>query len=366
MSKLRILAVGDPAVYGYIEPSFKIIENYEMNEGVNIDFHIVDFKSYYEELMSTFSSYTYDIVMIAGHLWLPEMVEKGYLKPLKLVKDLDIIESIQNEMTYKGKTYLVPSFCDGHMLVYRKSMINHQMSSYISIKDFIMNVHANHHRPKIALKAHPSELFLDVLPYIRAFHGPLFDENNHLSINGKFMLDGLKTYKQMLLLAPIDTQTFDNEKILKHIQLKKVPYAVTWGGQLGRIYTDECIDKDDLGFARLDESWNVTWSFGIPHNTHQTDKALNFMTYLVSPEVDRKIGGYSGNPVRRSTYILDDDKYPWYKTLLQMLDGVKRLPNHPNLGAIMGDLTKIYLDYLNQKIEDEECLNLIELLKERW
>lgn len=366
MSRLRILAVGDPAVYGYIEPSFKIIENYEINEGVKIDFHIVDFKSYYQELMSTFSSYAYDIVMIAGHLWLPEMVEKGYLKAFKFESDPDIILSIQQEMTYKNQTYLMPSFCDGHLLVYRQSLVKHKIGPKISVKDLIMNVHANYHHPKIALKAHPSELFLDVLPYVRSFHGPLFDSNNKLNLKGEKMLDGIKAYQQMLSLAPKETQTFGNEEILKQIQLKKVPYAVTWGGQLGRIYTEDCIEKNDLGFAQLVESWNVTWSFAIPHNTPQAEKAFDFMTYLISPQVDRKIGAFCGSPIRRSTYKLDGGKYPWYKPLLQMLEEAKRLPNHPYLGSIIGALTELYLDYLNQRIDDNEYIKQIELINERW
>jgi len=366
MTKLRILAVEDPAVYGYIEPSFKIIENYELYEGIKIDFDIVDFKAYYETLMSTFASYTYDIVMIAGHLWLKNMVSKGFLKPLDQKDDEDIIPSIRQEMKLDGITYLSPSFCDGHMLVYRNSMVCHKLDHQISIKKLIDLVNQYEGYPKIALKAHPSELFLDVLPYVLSFHGPIFVSHHRLNIDSELLLEGLYAYKQMMNVAPNDTQTFDNNAIKDQIQQKKVPYAVTWGGQLGRIYNESCVEKEDLRFVALKESWNVTWSFAIPHNTDKYDEALKFMNYLTESSVDRMIGGYSGNPVRVSSYIIDQHKYPWYQNLLEMINHANHLPNHENLGEIMVSLTDLFIKYLNDHIDDNEVKSIVLKLNEGW
>ncbi len=48
-----------------------LIQPIEDALGIHIDLQIVSFADYYETLMDAFEHSKYDIVMVAGHLWLP-------------------------------------------------------------------------------------------------------------------------------------------------------------------------------------------------------------------------------------------------------------------------------------------------------
>ena len=131
--KVRVLAVGDPAVYTYTSSEHSIVDQWSRETGVELDFSILAWPDYYSKLMNSLQSDNseYDIVMIPGHLWLDDFVARGYLKPLddyvdSLLQEYDyndLIPSVRKELLSNGSTYLVPSFTDGHILFYRKDKI---------------------------------------------------------------------------------------------------------------------------------------------------------------------------------------------------------------------------------------------------
>lgn len=67
--------------------------------------------------------------MVAGHLWLPELLAKELVVPLLVPKE-ELLEKILDEITVENKQYLSPSFCDGHLFVYRKNILKNMGSIY--------------------------------------------------------------------------------------------------------------------------------------------------------------------------------------------------------------------------------------------
>ena len=353
MKQLNVLAVGDPAVYGYVDKSLNIISSYEVKNNIKVVFDIVDWVDYYDALMNSFTNYKYDIVMVAGHLWLPDFVNKGYLKEFNVSDDSlydfnDVLEVIQNEMKINNKQYLLPSFCDGHMLAYRTDKVVFESQDNISINDIKDYLDRNRIR-KVVLKAHPSEIFLDFLPYLRSQGTDFIDELGRPLFNNEQGIEALKSYKGMLEHSSIETLKFGNEEVLSAIQKDQISLAVSWGGQIGQILNQHCINRETLKFVGLKESWNVTWSFGIPSLTTKTDEALQFMKYLSSKKVDKLIGGYCGNPTRTSTFIEDGIKHAWYKNLYNMLVNCKPLPNLLNTGELIGVFTEELVKYMSHR-----------------
>ena len=363
MLELKILAVGDPAVYGYVKKEFKIIKNYEKTNNVKIVFDIVEWEYYYDTLIKSLTNYKYDIVMIAGHLWLTDFVNKNYLLELKIDTEesydfYDILNIIQEEMKLNNKLYMLPSFCDGHILAYRSDKITFKNEQNISIKDIRRNLEHSKDCTTV-IKAHPSEIFLDFLPYLRAYNIDAFDvEGKPLFYNEKG-IEALNHYKNMLRYSNSNTLNFGNEEVLESIQNDEISLAISWGGQIGQILNDKCINKENIKFIGLKESWNVTWSFAIPSLSSKQDEALNFIKHLSSKEIDRLIGGYCGNPTRKSTFEKDQLKYPWYSSLLRMLNSSKPLPNLPNTGELIGLFTEELVKYMNDEQTAEITLKKI-------
>lgn len=350
---LSILAVGDPAVDVYVDPKYRIIENYTKATGIDIKFDIIPFASYYSMLMETFEGkHDYDVVMVAGHLWSGDFVKKGFIKEASFPQTEeynknDILPVVREELQLGGKDYLYPSFCDGHIILYRKSIVQQvlkkEFSKIVSADELIAAVKAVHGQKGmtgIVLKAHPSEIFLDVLPYIRDAGSEVFDETTYKPVfNNEKAAAGVEKYLSLRDYAPEDTGDYGNDEVRTAFQKHKSVFAVTWGGQLGMVMNDECENKDDVGFATFRTPWNVTWSFAINSKSQKTQEANAFLASLSNKETDRVVGSYAGSPVRASSYEIDKDKYNWYSIHLEMIrDLAKPMPKMPNSGEKLGHL----------------------------
>lgn len=332
MDALKVLAVGDPAVYVYTDPKYGIISRFVREKQFQVDFHIVPFTDYYPSMMKSLAeTHEYDIVMVAGHLWLKDLVKNGYLARVQYHSHYHketIMQPVLEEMKIDGQPYLYPSFCDGHIFVYRKSIvepvlgfklgkvIDTDMIIFLSkIVDGIDGMQA------IALKAHPSEIFLDFLPYLRNEGVEAFDSQTYEpTFNNEAGRKALEKYISLRQYAPEDTVHYGNDEVREAFQKKKVAMTVTWGGQLGFLMDERCLDPDDVGFAVIKTAWNVTWSFAIDRHSPRKEIANEFLTYLNSPKVDRIVGGYAGSAITKTAYLLDSARYPWYEVHRLLLE----------------------------------------------
>lgn len=368
---LKVLAVADPAVYAYTDPRYRLLENYNKDNKVKVEFDIVSFADYYNTMMETFAGKKdYDIVMVAGHLWVKDFVNKGYLAEVHYPDTLDynkedILHVIAEEMKVDGKTYLYPSFCDGHILLYRKSVVERVLGAVLpeavdmnTVLELAAKCDGVENMRGIALKAHPSEIFLDFLPYLRNEGVDAFDAKSHTpAFNNEKGAAALEKYISLKNYAPETTHLYANDEVREAFQQKKVALAITWGGQLGVVLNENCMEIDDIGFAALKTAWNVTWSFAISQRSANKELANEFLAYIASPSVDRIIGGYAGSPVRKSTYIEDSKTYSWYNTHLKLIEKyAKPLPMMDLAGEKTAPLYQyVYEAFIGQK-EPAEAL----------
>jgi multiple sugar transport system substrate-binding protein len=340
---LKVLAVADPAIMVYVDKKINLLREF----GKQVYFEVVPWTEYYKKMLEAFIGKTsyYDIVMVAGHLWKRDFVDKGYIVPIEL-EDEDILPVIAKELKYNGKSYLSPSFCDGHMIVYRKSVIEKRygklFDDVISPTEYVnaaISIGNSEDMSAVAMKAHESEIFTDALPFLRMNGGDVYDFNTLKSTcEDERVIKGLETYCDLRHYAHKDTDLYGNDEISESICKKRAAMAVTWSGQLGIINNEYCIDKQDLGFATFNTSWNVTWSFAICSRSGEKKLANEFLRFLRSPKIDAIAGAYSGCPVRKQSYIEGIDKYPWYSSQLKMFEKAKPLPDLKEAGAKNGIL----------------------------
>lgn len=377
-SKVRVLAVGDPAVEVYVDKNYKILDRWKDNNDIDIDFNIVPWENYYNTMMEDFKAEepNYDIVMVAGHFWLRDFVENKFISPMDDYMNLlpmdyeyeDILPIIREEMKLDGHQYLLPSFCDGHMVLYRKSIVKEALGylpkECITIDELIYmaeKVDGFQGLRGIALKAHVSEILTDFLPYLRSEGIDLFDEEHKPSFYNDKGIKALNKYIALRKYAPADTNEFGNAEIKNQIQKKKTVFAITWGGQLGVVLNEQCEELEDIGFATLDKPWNVTWSFALNNNSKNKEDAVRFLAYLTSKDIDKLVGSYAGSPVRKSTYLDETErsKCSWYDAHLEMVEKyAKPLPSLKGSGEILGILYEYISKAFNYELSAEETLRI--------
>lgn len=338
---IKVLAVDDPAIKGYVNPEYKILADYKHN----VVFDILPWERYYPTMLEAFAGKAdYDIVMVAGHLWLRELVEKKYLSPIPSIEE-ELVEGLHKDLIYEGKTYLSPSFFDGHLIVYRKSMFQEPWQEVISPSEYIQKVKGLSGKARIAMKAAPSEIFTDALPYLRMFGKDVYEEASHeIQCADSKVVQGLEAYRQLRQCALENTNVFGNDEIAVSIKEKRVAAAVTWSGQMGVIYQEDCLDKEDLGFATFNTAWNAVWSFGINTKSQQKEDCVELLQYLRSFAVDRMVSKISGTPLHKKTY--EEVNYPWYPCQLKMVALAKPLPFISNGGSknpvLYEEITKVF------------------------
>lgn len=366
--KIRILAVEDPAVIGYVENLSRLKEK----SPHDFEFKMVPWAEFYPQMINSLEGLeTFDIVMIAGHLWLKDFVEKDYLEPLVLDGDGTIMDTIRNEMKIDGIEYLSPSFCDGHMVVYRKDIINSVLgrnpNDVISPNDYgelAELIHEKYGKASIAMKAHQSEIFTDALPFLRGKGAEVYNSQGQIIDNQEILEKGIGFYCYLKKYAIDGTETFGNTEIKQAITDDKIPLTITWSGQLGDIFSKKQIFDDNIGFATLSTAWNVTWSFGIPKTGSKKKEAKEVLKFLRSKEVDKLIASYSGAPVLMETYQKGERIYPWYQVQKIMLEKAEPLPNILNAGdknQIVYD--EIYDCFIGNKSSSEAAKYIIDKIK---
>ncbi|MGO5051650.1 extracellular solute-binding protein [Lachnospiraceae bacterium LCP25S3_G4] len=329
VESLKVLAVEDPAVMVYVDKTKGILE--QLPYKVCMD--VVPWDLYYPTMLEAFrGNAEYDVVMVAGHLWKREFIESGYLAEVEMEED-DLLPTIIKEIKYKEKKYLSPSFCDGHMIVYRKGIIKEVLGNLlpdmITPKTYVeVARRLKAYGYKIAMKAHTSEIFTDALPFLRMYGMDVYDVNSQkIQCDRPEIIQGLEEYCTLKSCAFEDTDTYGNYEVAEKLRSKEAAMGITWSGQMGVVYKDQCLDKEELGFATLSTAWNVTWSFGINEKSREKKLANHFLKYLRSAEIDRIAGAHSGAPVRESNYIKGKEKYPWYECQLKMLEHAVVLPD---------------------------------------
>ncbi|MBS3990917.1 MAG: extracellular solute-binding protein [Erysipelothrix sp.] len=367
--KLTVLAVRDPAINVYVDSKFQLLQKFYDAYNIEVDFQIIEWDQYYPSLMEVFEGKRKaDIVMVAGHFWLRDFVNKGFLAPVNYPNSAeyfqeDILPVIADEMRIDGQTYLYPSFCDGHIICYRKSFVTNalgqQIPQVITTDQYleILSTCSTHPDFKgISFRGSSSEIFLDALPFMRNRGIEVFDSFGNIHYDVTKMVNALNDYLTLKSYTRKEVSTYGNDEVAKDIKENLVSFGVTWGGQLGVILDDDCIDKEDIEFATFNTAWNVTWSFGVVNLSSQKQMCETFLAYITSQEVDRIVGSYAGSPVRRSTYMLDQSLYPWYPMHLELINTYgKPLPSVYDAGTLLGVFYRRIHQALIQELSIEDA-----------
>lgn len=372
MKTIHILAVNDPAVKTYTNKTDNLVSKISHKLGISVIIDVIEFAQYYSQLMYAFDNSKYDIVMVAGHLWLASFVKKGYLAELNFDDDDsynydDVLTTIRSEMIYKDKQYLMPSFCDGHMVLFREPQVNLREPVPVTIKqitDTIEQWKSKHPFPFV-LKAHESELFLDFLPYLRGFGVEPFGEDGSPNFYCDDGIKALKRYKYLLEYTNINAINYGNDDVRKEIQQDRCYIGLTWGGQLAAVMSEECFSPEAWSFNYPEMPWNVTWSFGINNRSEQQKDAILVLKELTSSEVDIKVGRTCGNPTRKSSFDYDMNEYKWYPMVKKMIESSIPLSQFPELPDAIGIVTgELRLAVLDQKSPEEALMDAATKIKE--
>lgn len=373
---IRLLAVGDPAVYAYTDPANAVIERFREEHGIEVLFDIYDWDRYYPRLAQAAEAdeSEYDVVMVAGHLWLAAFADRGWIRSLEEFDVFaaaswdadDILPGVDAELRYRGSRYLVPSFSDGHIL-YSNTEIEPLLDPVTGFADVLrfQEVAARLHdtisdpsKAPLVVKAAPSEIFLDWLPYLRAFGADFVDPDGEPLFLNNAGYESLAYYIDLKRRLSPEHAPYGNEEVAAAIRDGEVGFGVSWGGQAGVIVPEGGSSRERLQYATLTAPWNVTWSFGLLSGSSHPDEAARLMAWLTNAENDRIVGLRAGSPARRSSYRDETLRRacPWFAAQEALLERAVPLPPLVDLAERMTPMYTMVAAAFSGEISPEAAL----------
>lgn len=379
MKPLKIIGPDDPALI----PFDNRIAEYSRHQSVAISLEIIAWPQYRNRLDAVLDGREEtDACFIPGHVWLGEYAQKGRLRAFDEVlersptgikegleeaisnyDEKDIVSSIAEECRFGEKRYLLPLFTDGHLFFCNKIYLGNIKKILLDDKglvhplklreatrrleqEFLLD---NEKQPPqkypIALKAHPSELLLDFLPYFWDLGGDFVKEELLDSEKFQTVLQrAIDLYSGIMHSAPPDTKSYANVEIHHMLSRGIVPMAISWGGQAAPIFSDAQHQGIEFSVFPLATSWNATWGIGIA-STVETGRAawvLQQLLTLMDKPLDCLIAEKAGSPIRHSTYANEkiNAKCPWLNAQYKMVQHARHLPSDISLAKSLNEISE--------------------------
>ena len=203
----------------------------------------------------------------------------------------------------------------------------------------------------MTLKAASSEIFLDWLPYLWAFGGRWFAPDGEPLFETPEGREALEFYCSLRRFVPQSTAQDGNESVAEALRERRVAFAVSWGGQGGEIYHRDTVVPSLLTTLSLTRPWNVAWSFAVLAKSPRPLDAVDLLSYLSSPKVDRLVGRYAGSSSRKSVYADPEERKrcPWYPAQEELLRRAVPLPAVPLLAHSWVRCTSASIDAFTER-----------------
>lgn len=365
----RVLGPDDPALAA-LDEAFRAHPEWKAS------LTIVPWSQYRKALMQTLTApqAPYEAVFVPGHVWVPELANAGLLAPLDPLLDRlpelvdryqpdDILPPLARESRFRGAQYMLPFFSDGHLVFYKPDDDVGAADQAVALiaPGAIAELAARAHRPPeqfgLALKAHPSEILLDWLPYLWAEGGDILDEDGRPAFAGPAGIRALEAYCALRRYCPDDTDRYGNAEIAALLQQGRVGVAVSWGGQAALVLSAPQAAVYRVG--TFPEPWNGTWGIALPANLPPAvqEGMLAVLLQAAGPETDRVVTRVAGSPVRQSSYTpAERERHPWLAAQYEMVCRAKTLPVHPKAGAFLGALYAAVHDAFTGKTTPRDAL----------
>ena len=318
-------------------------------------------------------------VFVPGHVWIPELADAGLITALNpLISDLptsdwqdyhweNVIPSVRKESQYLDTQYMIPYFNDAHILFFREDLVELQNKGgllEISPLDLVGLAEKAHQPPEVygvALKAHPSEILFDWMPYLLAAGGQIADSDLRPTFRSESGVQALKAYLKLREFAPPETGSFGNEEIADIIKNGRAAFVTTWGGQAAPIFLDENnLFREKYHPAIFPYPCGGTWGITLPSNQSREIqlKTLQVLLLLNSPDADKDVLLAAGSPVREDSYSdAAYQEFTWLRTQREVYDRISFLPIDPRISVFLGPLTENLVSAFEGKLSPEEALD---------
>jgi len=367
--KVKLVIAGRDGVYGQ---ALELASNLYMEENPDVDITLLKlpYASLYEKLVIALREKTgaYDVVML-DDVWATEFMSQGWLKDLEamgFVADPDFVGKALAVGRYPypdGRLYGVPFVGNVELFAYRKDLFAKydlpRPETWLDVLEAAITIDLK--EPEVkgivfrGVKGNP--IVTGFLPIFWAFGAEIIDEAGEPQVDSPQAIAALKFFLKLKRYAPEGVETYNASEVRDALQQGEVAIAIevwpAWVPALDDPEVSKVVGKVEIipapGLITAPAPLIGIWLLGIAADAKQPGVALDFLKFISSAEIQKRLALEVGLPPTRTSIYRDEEviaKYRWYPAQLEALEASKprpRITQWAQVEAILGDYLQLAL-----------------------
>ena len=299
----------------------------------------------------------YDIIIV-DNPWMDEFAAAGWLTPLnRYIVDTpgyrfeDFVPAVREIGVYNGLIYGVPFYNYAVALIVRQDIFEERgipvprsldefVRTAISLTDKAAGFYG------AAMQAQRGyKIFEECANYLYAFGAEVIDAQGRVVIDSHLAKAALHLYCAMVeLAAPPGVINWGFDEAMRLMAAGKAATMISYNWMLPTLNKPEVSGEFAEKFALYPVPGNRAvlgaWYWAIPHNAADKDASWRFISWVSSPETQKKAAILGGAPTRASVFM-DSDVWEkgfgkqYYLTVFEILKTAKPLARGPYAEAII-------------------------------
>jgi multiple sugar transport system substrate-binding protein len=361
LAKTKIVVAGRDGGYGVVLQL--AVDMYTaQHPDVEIELLKLPYAGLYEKLVIDLAEGigAYDIVML-DDTWATEFMSQGWLANLEelgYTPDPDFVATALAVGRYRypnGALYALPHVGNVELFAYRKDLFEKYglptppkswlevMGAAALIDRFEPDVKGVVFRGR---KGNP--IVAGFLPIFWAF-GANIVEDGHAAVASDAGVAALKFLIALKDYAPVGVEVFDSSEVKDALLAGDVAMAIeVWPGWVPALddpAKSKVVGKVEIipapGLVKTSSPMIGIWLLGISSASRNKDVALDFLEFVTSADVQRRLNLEAGHPPTRTSVYNDPEvvaKYRWFPAQLAALENSVPRPRVPVWSEIEGVL----------------------------
>ena len=310
----------------------------------------------------------YDVLMM-DDTWAVEFMSEGWLADLDKLGggvDEDFVKPARDVSRFPvgtGPYYAVPFVGNVELFAYRKDLLEKhgfgKPSSWTDVVAAAKAVSENESGVSGVVyrgtKGNP--IVTGFLPILWAHGARIVGADGKAQLDSDAALDALKLYLSLKPYAPKGVETYNSSEVRDALMQGTTAMAIelwpSWAPSLDDPAKSKVPGKIEImaapGQVQGPAPMLGAWLLGVPADAKNPKRGRNFIDFLTSVEVQKKLTLELGTPPTRASVYEDADviaKYRWYPAQVKALQNAQprpRITQWSEVEAIMGDYLQLAL-----------------------
>jgi multiple sugar transport system substrate-binding protein len=310
----------------------------------------------------------YDVLMM-DDTWAVEFMSRGWLADLDKLGggvDEDFVKPARDVSRFPvgtGPYYAVPFVGNVELFAYRKDLLEKhgfgRPSSWTDVVAAAKAISENESGVSGVVyrgtKGNP--IVTGFLPILWAHGARIVGADGKAQLDSDAALDALKLYLSLKPYAPKGVETYNSSEVRDALMQGTTAMAIelwpSWAPSLDDPAKSKVPGKIEImaapGQVQGPAPMLGAWLLGVPADAKNPKRGRDFIDFLTSAEVQKKLTLELGTPPTRASVYEDADviaKYRWYPAQVKALQNAQprpRITQWSEVEAIMGDYLQLAL-----------------------